>query len=165
MQDNYRELNVDLRHASGRLLRLTFRAYNEGAALRYTFPKQDTKEFVFTGERTEFRFPEGTYGYEAHGTEDDYRRVKTADIQPYCERPLTLEYANGLFACLAEAANAAYPRMLLSGLAWRARGPGHCPGWKDIQHNATEPAARPDRHALARRLHPLAYVRGGPEAR
>src|SRR5208283_4618939 len=28
--DNYRELNVDLKQASGQLMRLTFRAYNEG---------------------------------------------------------------------------------------------------------------------------------------
>ncbi len=115
--DNYQELNVDLRHTSGRLLRLTFRAYDEGAALRYAFPEQDTREFNFTGELTEFRFPEGTCGYEEHGTEGEYRFVPTGDIQPYCERPLTLKYANGVYASLAEASNFAYPRMLLSPLS------------------------------------------------
>jgi alpha-glucosidase len=114
--DNYRELNVDLKQASGRFLRLTFRAYDEGAAFRYTFPKQDLKEFNFTGEQSEFRFPENTFGYEEHATEGEYRRVNVADIQPWCERPLTLEYANGLFACLCEADNENYPRMLLSPL-------------------------------------------------
>jgi alpha-glucosidase len=112
--DDYCELDVDLKHSSGRLLRLTFRAYNEGAALRYSWPDQSTKEFTFTAERTEFWFPEGTYGYEAHGTEGEYRRVATGEIRPYCERPLTLEYASGIHASLAEAANTAYPRMLLS---------------------------------------------------
>jgi alpha-glucosidase len=115
--DNYRELNVDLKHAEGRLVRLTFRAYNEGAALRYTFPAQSLDRFLFSGERTEFRFPPQTYGYSAYGTEDEYRRIETAQIQPYCERPLTLEYANGLFACVTEAANTDYPRMMLSPLA------------------------------------------------
>jgi alpha-glucosidase len=114
--DNYHEMNVDLKHKSGLLLRLTFRAYNEGAALRYTLASQPGGPFVFAGERTEFRFPEGTFGYEEHGTEGEYVRVKTADIQPWCERPLTLEYEHGLFACLAEANNQAYPRMLLSPL-------------------------------------------------
>ncbi|MFB3825175.1 MAG: glycoside hydrolase family 97 catalytic domain-containing protein [Bryobacteraceae bacterium] len=112
--DRYRELNVDLKHASGRLMRLTFRAYNEGAALRYTFPKQAETEFLFEGERTEFRFPGETYAWEEHGTEGEYRRVKTSAIEPWCERPLTLEYASGILASLAEAANEAYPRMLLS---------------------------------------------------
>ena len=114
--DNYRELNVDLKHQSGRLMRITFRAYNEGAALRYTFPEQAEKELKFTGERTEFRFPDDTYAYEEHATEGEYKRVKTGDIEPWCERPLTLEYAGGLFACLAEADNDDYPRMLLSPL-------------------------------------------------
>src|SRR5439155_5830318 len=104
------------KHESGRLLRISFRAYNEGAALRYSFPAQDTQEFKFTGERTEFRFPPETWAYEEHGTEGPYTRVRTEKIQPWCERPLTLEYASGLFASLAEAANLHYPRMLLSGL-------------------------------------------------
>jgi alpha-glucosidase len=114
--DNYRELNVDLKHKSGRRVRITFRAYNEGAALRYSFPKQTEKDFTFAQERTEFRFPENTYGYEEHGTEGEYRRAKIADIEPFCERPLTVEYASGIFASLAEAANQNYPRLLLSGL-------------------------------------------------
>ena len=114
--DNYNELNINLKHKSGKLMRLTFRTYNEGAALRYSFPEQDTKEFTFTGELTEFKFPEGTWCYEEHGTEGEYKRVLTGDIQPYCERPLTLEYADGLCASLAEAANTAYPRMMLSPL-------------------------------------------------
>ncbi len=114
--DNYRELNLDLKQESGPVMRITFRAYNEGAALRYSFPDPQTQTITFSGERTEFRFPDNTHGYEAHGTEGEYRRVKTGEIQPFCERPLTLEYAAGMFASLAEAANVAYPRMLLSPL-------------------------------------------------
>ena len=114
--DNYRQLTVDLRHSSGRLMSIVFRAYNEGGALRYSFPEQPEKELKFTGERTEFRFPADTYAYEEHSTEGEYKRVKTADIEPWCERPLTLEYAGGVFASLAEADNERYPRMLLSPL-------------------------------------------------
>ncbi len=115
--DRYNELRVDLRHVSGRRLRLTFRAYDEGAALRYTFPAQDAKSFHFAaGEFTEFRFPSGTFGWEEHGTEGEYRRVPVGAIAPECERPLTLEVPGGAFAALAEAANTSYPRMLLSPL-------------------------------------------------
>ena len=115
--DNYGEMKVDLKHQSGKLLQITFRAYNEGAAFRYGFPAQAAKEFKFSGERTEFRFPKDTFGYEEHGTEGEYHRAAIADIQPECERPLTLEYAGGFFASLCEAANENYPRMLLSPLA------------------------------------------------
>jgi alpha-glucosidase len=114
--DKYQELTVNLKHVSGKLLQILFRAYNEGAAFCYSLPPQDTNTFVFPGELTEFRFPEETWGYEEHGTEGEYRRARISDIQPYCERPLTLEYAHGLWASLAEAANFSYPRMLLSPL-------------------------------------------------
>jgi alpha-glucosidase len=115
--DNYGELNVDLKAKTGEQMRITFRAYNEGAAFRYSFPAQNAaREFDFTAERTEFRFAPDTMGYEEHGTEGEYARARVADIQPWCERPLTLELTNGLFASLAEADNENYPRMLLSGL-------------------------------------------------
>ncbi len=115
--DNYHELDVDLKQsATGKLLSISFRAYDEGAAFRYTFPDQATKQFNFSEEQTEFRFPEDTYGYEEHATEGDYKRAKIADMLPQVERPLTLEYASGIFAALAEADCQRYPRMLLSSL-------------------------------------------------
>jgi alpha-glucosidase len=116
--DNYRELNVDLKHKSGRLLRLTFRACNEGAALRYSLPAYDgATDFNLTAEKTEFRFPPDTWGYEEHATEGEYKRARIEDFQPQCERPLTLEFADGRFASLAEANNERFPRLLLSPLA------------------------------------------------
>ena len=112
--DNYRELVVDLHQNSGRTLQIAFRAYNEGVALRYTLP--GGKPSTISGEHTEFRFPPGTLGYEEHGTEGDYQRVPVGDIQPWCERPLTLECPGNFFASLGEAANVDYPRMQLSPL-------------------------------------------------
>ena len=112
--DNYNELNVDLENQSGQTMRVTFRVYNEGAAFRYSFPGNATNELQFTGEHSEFCFPTNTFGYEEHGTEGEYARVRLSDIQPQCERPLTLEYASGILAGLCEADNENYPRMLLS---------------------------------------------------
>lgn len=67
--DNYNELTVNLQDATGQAMRLIFRACNEGAAFRYEFPGNATKEFHLTGENTEFSIATGTYGYEEHGTE------------------------------------------------------------------------------------------------
>ncbi|HEV2435853.1 MAG TPA: glycoside hydrolase family 97 catalytic domain-containing protein [Verrucomicrobiae bacterium] len=114
--DNYHELDVDLQNKSRQRMHVTFRAYDEGAAFRYSFPAPARTEFHFDGEWTEFRFPQGTFGYEEHGTEGRYHYVPVADIQPQCERPLTLAFTNGLFASLTEADNQDYPRMLLSPL-------------------------------------------------
>ena len=73
--DNYHELAVDLQQKSGVQMRIAFRAYNEGAAFRYSFPAQpNSGSLVFTGERTEFRFIPDTWGYEEHGTEGEYQQ-------------------------------------------------------------------------------------------
>ncbi len=115
--DNYRELSIDLNQPAGRKLRVTFRAYNEGAAWRCTFLEQaGPGAFTNTAERTEFRLPPDTWGYEEHGTEGEYLRAKISDVQPQCERPLTLEFASGLFGSLLEADNQRYPRLLLAPL-------------------------------------------------
>ena len=113
--NNYNELTIDLTHRSSRTLKLIFRAYNEGAAFRYQIPAS-TADLNLTAEKSEFRFPANTWGYEEHATEGEYKRSLIADIKPQCERPLTLEFESGLFATLAEADNERYPRMLLSPL-------------------------------------------------
>ncbi|PTX95808.1 glycoside hydrolase family 97 protein [Opitutus sp. ER46] len=112
--DNYNQLTVELRGAEGRRLQLEFRVYNEGAALRYVLPATLPAPVRLTGERTEFRFPAGTFGWEEHGTEGIYRRARIADFAPWCERPLTVELPGGGWAAVAEAANVAFPRLLLS---------------------------------------------------
>ncbi len=113
--DRYHELKVSLVQAStGRKMQITLRAYDEGLALQYTFPTQAAATFQFTGERTEFRFPTDTEGYEEHGTEGEYRRARIPDMADYGERPLTLVLPDGRFAAVAEADNTSFPRMLLS---------------------------------------------------
>ena len=115
--DRYRELVMDLEETAAprRRLQLVLRAYDEGAALRYRIPVQPGLDSVVViAERTAFHFPEGTYGYEEHGTEGEYHRVAVTEIEPKCERPLTLEYPDGRFAAVLEAGNERYSRMLLS---------------------------------------------------
>jgi alpha-glucosidase len=115
--DRYNEMIVQLRQASGRRLQVQFRAYDEGAALRYVLPVgEDAGELQITAEKTEFRLPDATWGYEEHGTEGEYKRALVADFEPQCERPLTLELADGRFASLTEAGNERFPRMLISPL-------------------------------------------------
>lgn len=146
--DNYRELEVDLTAKSGQAMRLTFRAYNEGAAFRYSFPAQKgSSNLVFTVERTEFRFAPDTFGYEEHSTEGEYSRVRVADIQPWCERPLTLEFTNGLFASLAEADNENYPRMLLSPLPGVPGALVSALGGSSANNDSTRPVRWPARLA------------------
>lgn len=118
--DNYNELTLDLEAGEGqrRQLRLLFRAYDEGVAFRYAIPGGGS--FTITSERSEFRFPAGTMAWEEYGTEGPYRRVPAAKIKEDCERPLTLEYSNGVYASLTEAGMIDYARMLLAPAAGKS---------------------------------------------
>src|SRR5690606_16529730 len=121
--NHYQEMIVILqeRVPPYRVLWIEFRAYDEGAALRYTLPlgpgeggHDRPKEWVILRELTQFRFPPGCHAYEEHGTEGEYFRKPVSQIAPGCERPLTVEYPGEMYASLIEAAAFDYPRALLS---------------------------------------------------
>jgi alpha-glucosidase len=114
IRDNYAQLTVDLEQNS-RMLRLTFRAYNEGAAFRYTVPEQDAlKSFVISAEKTQFRFADDHEVYAAYSAQGEYSRVPISKLKKDCERPLTVEINDGLYAAVAEAALVDYARMRFS---------------------------------------------------
>lgn len=138
--DRCAEMTVTLRERipPHRLLTLTFRAYDEGAALRYGLPAQaGVPALTVAEEHTEFRFPEGVIGFEEHGTEGEYAPRHIAEIGAGCERPLTVVYPDGRHAALTEAGNLDQPRMLLSPrrgapgtLVTALSGPAQClPPW------------------------------------
>jgi alpha-glucosidase len=113
VSDRCAEMCCVLNHSSGRTLELVFRAYDEGAALRYVLPA-DADNCGFDAERTEFRLPAGTLGYEEHSTEGPYKLTPVNNIAPQCQWPLTLCLPNKSYAALCEAANHSFPQMLLS---------------------------------------------------
>ncbi len=115
--ENYREAVIDLEEqvAPQRLLQISIRAYNEGAAFRYTIPKQKAlTDFVILSEQSEFHIPDGTRAWETHGAQRQFENVWTKDIQPQCERPLAIEYPDGTHVALVEAGLRNYARMLFS---------------------------------------------------
>jgi len=117
IRDRYNEMTVTLREAipPRRTLQVVFRAYEEGVAFRYVLPEQDALgEFVITGERTEFRFPEGSYAYAEAWMEGPYTRVRPGDVHRPNERPLLVELPSGACACVHEAAVDDYARMMLA---------------------------------------------------
>jgi len=57
IRDQYNEMTLVLKNAEGHVMQLVFRAYNEGVALRYVFPKQSAVGTIkFRKLLTEFRF-------------------------------------------------------------------------------------------------------------
>lgn len=105
--DNYRELTLSFER-----LTVFVRVYEEGFAFRYRL--EGRGNFEFAAESTTFRFPEGSFAWQEHGTEGEYERVLVKDVKPECERPLTIQLGGGNWAALAEAGQVDYPRMLLA---------------------------------------------------
>jgi alpha-glucosidase len=117
IQDHYNQLVAELKesHPPHRRLILTFRAYYEGAAFRYTLPQQDAlQKFVISAEKTQFSFTHDYTAYAVYSAQGEYSKVPLSQIKNNCERPLTVEIDEGLFASIAEARLVDYARMRLS---------------------------------------------------
>jgi alpha-glucosidase len=124
VRNHYNQLVVELKenHPPYRRIRLTFRAYNEGAAFCYTLPKQDAlKDFVISAEKTQFHFTADHEAYAVYSAQGRYSKVplsvrspQDSKIKNDCERPLTIRINDGLLAAVGEAKLVNYARMRLS---------------------------------------------------
>lgn len=114
IRDHYNQLAVELEETQppNRRLILTFRAYNEGAAFRYTLPEQNAVKTVHINrEHTEFRFDNDYEGWITYSGQGEYEKAALSMIKPGCERPLVIETAENLFVSLTEACLVDYARM------------------------------------------------------
>ena len=117
IRDHYNQIVVELKenHSPYRRLQLTFRAYNEGAALCYTLPEQNAlKNVVIAAEKTQFRFTGDHAAYAVYSAQGQYSKAPLSEIKNDCERPLTIQIHDRLFASVAEARLVDYARMRLS---------------------------------------------------
>ena len=111
IRNHYKELEVHLRHASGRRMDICFRVFDDGFAFRYVFPEAGDS-LVILSEQTAYRFaaepmvwsiPWRTEYYEALWHKTPISAMDTA-----CS-PITLEMGDGTYAFLHEAALTDYP--------------------------------------------------------
>jgi alpha-glucosidase len=118
IHDHYNELVLDLQtiNAPTRLLRVTFRAYNEGIAFRYTLPEQpELKNFTITTENSSFCFTGDHTTWAVYRAQANYDGSQTtlSKVRPGAERPLTVRIADDLYASITEARTVDYARMKL----------------------------------------------------
>lgn len=119
VRDHYHELAVHLQDtgSAGRMRRLTltFRAYNQGVALRYTIPRANGPTAVIVGETTQFAFPGEPVAWAVDRAQGDYTlsRVPLSELPPGTERPLTVRVADDLYAAITEARLVDFARMKL----------------------------------------------------
>ncbi len=129
-RDYYCEAVVSLEEqpAPHRRLDLIFRAYNDGAAFRYRFPKQsgitnftitdELSTFSFIGNPQAYTLPLGTFttSYEKY-----YQLVPLKDVSPdaLLGLPLLLEYPDNMWVAVTEANLTDYAGMYLAGITGR----------------------------------------------
>ncbi len=110
VRDHYNQLAVDLAQNDGNQLRITFRAYNEGAAFCYTVPQQENlNSFTISGELSRFQFAGDHFCWDTKDPQAVYRRVPISKAGGNIERPLVVEAAP--FVALGEARLVDYARL------------------------------------------------------
>lgn len=121
VRNHANELVVHARHeASGTLLDVVFRVFDDGVGFRYSFPQQAAlgSQFVVAGEASEFALPaDMTAYYIAAGTdwnadEKHYMTVPLPQV-PTAQTPITTSRADGLFVTVHEADLTDFPSMTL----------------------------------------------------
>lgn len=116
IRDHYNALTLVLALQSNpaRRIEITFRAYNEGAALCYTLPEQEGLDtFTISEEVTQFRFGKDHMCYPVYSAQGVYEHVPLGKVKPGCERPLTVAIDANTHAAVAEARLVDYARMRL----------------------------------------------------
>ena len=115
------------------ILTLNCRAYNEGIAFRYEFPKQEKfQHLIIKNEHTEFCFTSDHDIWATYRAQSEYDKVPLSRVRAGCERPLVVEIKPDRILALGEAALVDYARMkfdpqpdkpyaLVSGLAGSVR--------------------------------------------
>jgi len=113
VRDHYNALTVETVKDDNPIYRMNIeiRAYNEGIAIRYSFPENEKGTYYrIMSENTEFSFPEGTQAWVAKWAQAPYTKLPLKNWNAEAERPLTLEIPGGLYVSLAEARLVDYSR-------------------------------------------------------
>lgn len=121
VENRYNQLSVHLseQSSSPRKLIITFRAYDDGIAIRYEWPEQDhLHDFEIMDEWTEFKFsgdPQAWWipAYQDNRYEFLYQKNRVSELDTV-HTPVTFETDDGLFLAIHEAALVDYSSMTLA---------------------------------------------------
>lgn len=123
IQDHHNTMTVHLAHESGMLMEIEFRVYDDGFAFRYLFPEQEKKTLTITDELTAYNFTLDAEAWSIPWRTEYYeglweKRVisisqLTIDNSQFTKdtlcSPITIEFADGTYGFVHEAALTDYP--------------------------------------------------------
>ncbi|BDD08810.1 alpha-glucosidase [Fulvitalea axinellae] len=104
VRNHYNEIRLHLADESNPDLKLNVvaRAYDNGIAVRYEFPRQGRKRFVVEKDLMEFDFADDVSCYAPNGERDPVGPVKVASIKSL-KAPVVMESPKGKFFAVHEA--------------------------------------------------------------
>ncbi|MEE9367812.1 MAG: glycoside hydrolase family 97 N-terminal domain-containing protein [Pontiella sp.] len=112
--DKYSQMQVTVEDGKRRRLVLTFRAYDEGAAMQATFPKQKAfEELTIVSEDTQFRFTGDHQAWTTRKAQGKYEKKMLSRLNPKheYERPFVMKTSEGTHLAILEAGLLDYARM------------------------------------------------------
>ena len=113
IRDHYRAITIEMVKDSNPIytMNLEVRAYDQGVAFRFFFPLNEKGTYYrIMQENDEFALPEGTKAWFAGWAQAPYSLLDLKNWPQESERPLTLQFPNGWYGCLAEAQMTDYAR-------------------------------------------------------
>jgi len=118
LRDCHRGMTVHLNGAEGQNLALEFRLFDDGFGFRYIVQtEKDT--LLLRGEKSEFRFAGEGMSWSIPGDfnsyEHLYRKLPLSEVQD-ANTPITVKFADDLYASVHEAAIYDYPEMVLRNI-------------------------------------------------
>ncbi|TWU42128.1 glycoside hydrolase family 97 protein [Novipirellula artificiosorum] len=119
VRNHYNEVSLQLQALGQRpcTLQVTFRAFNEGLAFRYTLPQQSGLDQVtIEAEWSEFQFPADHKTWVAYRAQADYEEARLSEVKPGCERPLTIQADEDRYVAIGEAGLVDFARMKFAPL-------------------------------------------------
>lgn len=114
--NHFNSLQLNFKDGNEHVLKISFRAYNEGFAYRYKIETAIKKEEItILSENSNFNFPSNPTAWITTKAQGEYQKKKINELtgEELIERPLTLKIANNIYASLGEAALINFARMKL----------------------------------------------------
>lgn len=118
IQDHHNALVIRLQHESGLRMDIEFRVFNDGFAFRYIFPEQHQNQLTITDELTAYRFTQAAEAWSIPWRTEYYEGLwSKRPIAPHATSyttdtlcsPITIEFEDGSYGFLHEAALTDYP--------------------------------------------------------
>ncbi len=116
IRDDYSQMQISVKdnQTPSRKLTLTFRVYDEGVAMRTTFPKQKAfDELTIESENTQFRFLGDHMAWTTRMAQGKYEKTNLSQLDPKreYERPFVMKASDGTYLAILEAGLVDYARM------------------------------------------------------